>query len=65
MKRRVDLMPNRRVGKRQVTVIVDEALFVRLDRYCKRMAHKKSSLIARIIRDHLTTWDVFGTSVQR
>jgi hypothetical protein len=37
----------------KVTVLLDEAEFDRLDSYCTDRGFKKSTLIARLIREHL------------
>lgn len=37
----------------KVTVLLPDAEFFRLDKYCERRGFKKSTLIARLIRDHL------------
>lgn len=37
----------------KVTVLLEEAQFRRLDAYCRKGGFKKSTLIARLIRDHL------------
>jgi hypothetical protein len=37
----------------KVTVLLDEAEFDRLDSYCTDQGFKKSTLIARLIREHL------------
>lgn len=39
--------------KHKVSVILDAAEFDRLDGYCNRNGFKKSTLIARLIREHL------------
>jgi hypothetical protein len=37
----------------KVTVLLDCADFERLDRYCEKFAFKKSTLIARLVSEHL------------
>ena len=37
----------------KVTVLFDGADFERLDRYCNEFAFKKSTLIARLVREYL------------
>jgi hypothetical protein len=37
----------------KITVIVDDVEFERLDSYCRERGFKKSSLIARLIREYL------------
>ena len=39
----------------KVTVLLDADQFGQLDAYCRTKGFKKSTLIARLIRDHLTT----------
>ena len=46
---------NRRRDK--VTVLLDRDEFERFDAYCRRMGFKKSTLIARLIREHLNAAD--------
>lgn len=40
--------------KRKVSVLLSEPEFQQLDRLCKAYGYKKSTLIARLIRSHLT-----------
>jgi hypothetical protein len=37
----------------KVTVLLPEREFARLDSYCNERGFKKSTLIARLVRDHL------------
>lgn len=37
----------------KVSVILQEREAERFDEYCKKLGHKKSTLIARLIREHL------------
>ena len=37
----------------KVSVLLTEEELDRLERYCLELGHKKSTLIARLIRDHL------------
>lgn len=37
----------------KVTVLLDREEFERFDAYCEQRGFKKSTLIARLIRDHL------------
>ena len=37
----------------KVTVLLSEDEFTRLDSYCKARGYKKSSLIARLVREHM------------
>lgn len=39
--------------RNQVTVLLHREQFERFDRYCAERGFKKSTLIARLIRDHL------------
>lgn len=43
---RVGLVP-------KVTVLMSDDAFDQLDRYCKRGGYKKSTLIVRLVREHL------------
>lgn len=38
---------------RKLTVLLSDDEFVLLEKYCKERGHKKSTLAARLIRDHL------------
>ena len=38
---------------RKVSVLLDEVEYGRFEAYCKRQGFKKSTLAARLIRDHL------------
>ena len=38
---------------RKLTVLLSDDDFVLLEKYCKERGHKKSTLAARLIRDHL------------
>lgn len=38
---------------RKVTVLLDEDEFERFDSYCRERGFKKSTLITRLIREHL------------
>lgn len=40
---------------RKVTVLLDEDEFERFDAYCRERGFKKSTLITRLIREHLTS----------
>ncbi len=44
-------MPTKR--RRKVTVLLDKEAFESLDAFCQERGFKKSTLIARLIRDHL------------
>jgi len=37
----------------KISVLLEEALSDRFERYCRGNGYKKSTLIARLIRDHL------------
>jgi metal-responsive CopG/Arc/MetJ family transcriptional regulator len=37
----------------KVTVLMSDEAFEQLDRYCKRDGYKKSTLIVRLVREHL------------
>lgn len=37
----------------KVTVLLSEDEFARLDAYCKNRGYKKSSLLARLVREHM------------
>lgn len=37
----------------KITVLLSEAEFLRFDTYCEERGFKKSTLIARLIREHL------------
>lgn len=39
----------------KVTVLLDEQEFLRLGSYCEQRGFKKSTLIARLIREHLNS----------
>lgn len=39
--------------EKRVTVLLKEAEFTRFEAYCEEKGHHKSTLIARLIRDHL------------
>jgi len=41
----------------KITVLLDPAGFDRLSAYCDRQGFKKSTLIARLIREHLDSED--------
>lgn len=45
----------------KVTVLLSEDEFARFDSYCKARGYKKSSLIARLVREHM---DEEGFQVQ-
>ncbi len=45
----------------KITVLLGRAEFVQLDAYCREKGFKKSTLIARLIREHLASE---GFSVQ-
>jgi hypothetical protein len=40
-------------SKNKVTVLLDDDEWFRFDAYCQAKGHKKSTLIARLIREHL------------
>jgi hypothetical protein len=42
-----------KAGTNKITVLVPEHEFRRFEEYCKAKGFKKSTLIARLIRDHL------------
>lgn len=44
-------MPERRLNK--VSVLLEDLEFERFEAYCRERGHKKSTLIARLIREHL------------
>jgi hypothetical protein len=46
----------------KITVILQPEEFKRFDSYCQQQGFKKSTLIARLIRDHL---DSVGFGMQR
>ena len=48
--------------KHKVTVIIEDEEFARFEAYCTRNGYKKSTLICRLIREHL---DSERFSVQR
>lgn len=48
--------------RRKVTVLLNEAEYGRFERFCEAVGHKKSTLVARLIRTHL---DQQGFEVQR
>jgi hypothetical protein len=50
------------VSKHKITVIIEDEEFVRFEAYCNRNGYKKSTLICRLIREHL---DSERFSVQR
>ena len=39
--------------KKSITVLLDDAEDARFTAFCKEKGHKKSTLIARLIREHL------------
>jgi len=51
-----------REQKRQVTVLLEREEDIRFSAYCEKRAFKKSTLIARLIREHL---DKEGFAVQK
>jgi len=51
-----------KLRRSKVSVLLTEEELDRLERYCLELAHKKSTLIARLIRDHL---NAEGFGVQR
>lgn len=51
-----------REQKRQVTVLLEREEDIRFSAYCENRAFKKSTLIARLIREHL---DKEGFAVQK
>ena len=51
-----------REQKRQVTVLLEREEDIRFSAYCESRAFKKSTLIARLIREHL---DREGFAVQK
>lgn len=44
-------MPQKKLNK--ITVLLDTEQFDRFERYCEAQGFKKSTLIARLIRQHL------------
>lgn len=46
----------------KISVILDEPEFRRFDQYCSTKGYKKSTLIARLVREHL---DHEGYAIQR
>jgi len=42
-------------NKRKITVLLLEAEYERFERYCEAKGFKKSTLLARLIREHLDT----------
>lgn len=38
---------------RKVTVLLSQDEFILLEKFCRERGHKKSTLAARLIRDHL------------
>jgi hypothetical protein len=40
-------------SKHKITVIIEDEEFVRFEAYCNRNGFKKSTLICRLIREHL------------
>lgn len=42
----------------RVTVILDAQEFTRFERYCASRGFKKSTLIARLVRDHLNAENI-------
>jgi hypothetical protein len=40
-------------SRRKVTVLLDEHEYAQFERYCDARGFKKSTLVARLIRDHL------------
>ena len=48
--------------RHQITVLLDEEKYVRFNAYCNERGFKKSTLVARLIRDHL---DNEGYRLQR
>ena len=42
-----------KLRRSKVSVLLTEEELDRLERYCLELGHKKSTLIARLIRDHL------------
>jgi hypothetical protein len=40
-------------GVSKVTVLLSESEFARLDAFCEEKGYKKSTLVARLIRDYL------------
>jgi hypothetical protein len=49
-------------SKHKITVIIEDEEFARFEAYCNRNGYKKSTLICRLIREHL---DSEHFSVQR
>jgi len=47
------LLRNNGLRVPKITVLVDAAEFERLDTYCRGRGFKKSTLIARLVREHL------------
>ena len=43
------------VRQNRITVLLDSDMYQLFDRYCKSSGFKKSTLIARLIREHLRT----------
>ena len=46
-------MPEKKTRDRTVSVLLTEEEFTRLEAFCEERGHKKSTLIARLIREHL------------
>ena len=47
--------------KQKITVLLSEAEFSRFDQFCSQNGFKKSTLIARLIREHI---DSTGFAIQ-
>lgn len=47
----------------RITVLLDHGEYVRFDEYCESRGYKKSTLIARLIRDHLDS-EKFAAQVE-
>lgn len=46
---------------KRVTVLMEPALAARFERFCRERGFKKSTLAARLVREHLDS-EEFGTS---
>lgn len=55
-------MPASRSTQNKITVLLSDEEFERLDSYCRDRAYKKSTLVARLIRQYL---DMEGYNVPR
>ena len=48
----------------KISVLLDAQEFQRFDAYCKQQGFKKSTLIARLIRDYLDQGTLEGEQIQ-